>query len=206
MKIHCIPVGGMGANCYITWCENTKEALVVDPGGDAARIADFIAAEGLKVKYIVNTHGHIDHIAANDELRKKTGASLMIHTLESQMLEDSKLNLSAFLGFSQSFKPADRLLSDGDTFEVGDLTFMVIHTPGHTKGGICLISEGVLFTGDTLFSGSVGRSDFPGGNPDILIDSIKQKLLVLPDETRVYPGHMEDTTISREKKNNPYLG
>ena len=205
MIIECIAVGPMGANCYVVGCDDTKEAVVIDPGGDPEKIIGFLKDKGLSLKYIVNTHGHIDHIAGNDQLRDATGAKLLIHEMDAGMLENTKLNLSAFMGFSVKFKPADQLLTDGDTVEFGQVKLEVVHTPGHTRGGICLLTQGAAFTGDTLFNGSIGRTDFPGGDFDAIISSIKTKLMPLPDDTAVYPGHMGHSTIAYEKKNNPFL-
>lgn len=200
-----IPVGSLGANCYIVGVENSKDALVIDPGGNAKKIAAFAAENGLNIKLIVNTHGHIDHIAGNDELRDITGAPLAIHSLDAEMLSDSTLNLSALMGAAREFRSADRLLSDGDDIELGSIGFKVLHTPGHTKGGICIAGEGVVFTGDTLFNGSVGRSDFPGGDHKTLIESINSKLMALADNTVIYPGHMEESTILNERRFNMFL-
>ncbi len=205
MIIECIPVGPMGANCYVVGCEETKEAAVIDPGGDVEKILDYLKNHGLTLKYVINTHGHIDHIAGNDKLRDATGAKLLIHEQDAPMMEDTKLNLSSFMGFSVKFKPADRLLTDGDTVEFGNVKLNVLHTPGHTRGGICLAADGAVFTGDTLFNGSIGRTDFPGGDFDSIINSIKNKLMSLPDDTAVYPGHMGHSNIAYERKNNPFL-
>lgn len=205
MNIECIPVGPMGANCYVVECEETKQAAVIDPGGDVEKILNYLKKRGLALKYIINTHGHIDHIAGNDKLRDATGAKLLIHELDADMLENPKLNLSAFMGFTTKFKPADRLLVEGETVEVGKVRLNVIHTPGHTRGGICLSAGEAVFTGDTLFNGSIGRTDFPGGDFDAIINSIKTKLLPLPDDTAVYPGHMGESTIAYERKYNPFL-
>lgn len=205
MEIKSMPVGPMGANCYIVSCSETKETAVIDPGGDAGKILRHLQNSGLKLKYIINTHGHIDHIEANEELRDKTGAKLLIHEQEAQLLEDSNLNLSAFMGAPITQKPADQLLREGDEIVLGEVKLKVLHTPGHTKGGISLVTEGAVFTGDTLFAGSIGRTDFPGGSFDEIIDSIKRKLLVLPDNMQVYPGHMGTSTIAQEKKYNPFL-
>lgn len=163
MFVECIPVGPMGANCYVVACNETKEAAVIDPGGDVDKILDYLKKKDLALKYIINTHGHIDHVAGNDRLREATGAMLLIHELDANMLENTKLNLSAFMGFSTKFRPADRLLVDGDKIEIGKVQLNVIHTPGHTRGGICLNAGEAVFTGDTLFNGSIGRTDFPGG-------------------------------------------
>jgi len=195
----------MGANCYVVACEETREAAVIDPGGDVARILDYIKKHNLSVKYIIDTHGHIDHIAGNDQLRDATGAKLMIHEQDAAMLEDTKLNLSSFMGFSARFKPADQLLTEGDTIELGTVKLEVIHTPGHTRGGICVVTDGAVFTGDTLFNGSIGRTDLPGGDFEAIINSIKLKLMKLPGDTAVYPGHMGQSTIEYERKYNPFL-
>lgn len=205
MNIKSMAVGPMGANCYIVNCEETKEAAVIDPGGDAAKIISYLNNQGLQLKYIINTHGHIDHIAANEELKEKTGAELLIHTQDAAMLENPNLNLSAFMGVPVRQQPADRLLNEGDEIEIGNVKLKVIHTPGHTRGGICLLAGDVVFTGDTLFAGSIGRTDFPGGSFDEIIRSIKTKLMTLPDDTEVYPGHMGKSSIGQEKKYNPFL-
>jgi glyoxylase-like metal-dependent hydrolase (beta-lactamase superfamily II) len=199
-------VGSFGANCYVIGCEETKEAVVIDPGGDVKMILDEFKRKGLNLKYIINTHGHIDHIGGNDELREATGAKLMIHKSDSSMLTEPRLNFSGMMGRTQGFKPADAFLDEGDVIEIGSsVKLEILHTPGHTRGGICLLTEGAVFTGDTLFNESIGRTDFPGGNYDDIINSIKVKLMPLPDQTAVYPGHMGASTIGHERKYNPFL-
>ena len=205
MLIECIPLGGMGANCYVVACEETKETLVIDPGGDPAQVLKFAQKHGLNVKYIVNTHGHIDHIMGNNQLKEAAGAKVMIHEMDADMLPNASLNLSGYIGGQIAQDPADQLLTDGDTVEFGKIKLEVLHTPGHTRGGICLKGDGVVFTGDTLFAGSIGRTDFPGGSFEDIINSIKTKLLPLSDDTAVYPGHMQESTIGQEKKYNPFL-
>ncbi|AQS58363.1 MBL fold metallo-hydrolase [Desulforamulus ferrireducens] len=205
MLIKKLPVGNLEANCYIIGCPATGQAAVLDPGDEAGRILEQLKQAQLTVSAIILTHGHADHIGAVGELKKATGAPVMIHAQDAEALTNPAVNLSAWLGEILEFKPADRLLQDGDTITVGEVTLEVIHTPGHTLGGICVKTGNVLFTGDTLFAQSVGRSDFPGGNHTTLIQSIKQKLLVLPEETVVYPGHGGATTIGQEKAHNPYL-
>jgi glyoxylase-like metal-dependent hydrolase (beta-lactamase superfamily II) len=200
-----IVVGSFGANCYVVGCEETKEAVVIDPGGEVNLILDELKGKGLKVKYIVNTHGHIDHIGGNDELREATGAQVMIHEQDASMLIEPKLNFSGMMGRQEGFRAADTILKEGDVIEFGTIKLKVLHTPGHTKGGICLLTDGLVFTGDTLFNESIGRTDFPGGDYDSIIKSIKEKLMTLPDETIVYPGHMGDSTIAHERKYNPFL-
>jgi glyoxylase-like metal-dependent hydrolase (beta-lactamase superfamily II) len=199
--------GGYAANCYILGCEETKEAAVIDPGGDGAVIAALLNKGGLTAKYIINTHGHIDHIAGNAEVKEKTGAQILIHAEDKDMLTEARRNLSGFMGASIVSPPADRTLEEGEVILVGNTVKLeVIHTPGHTRGGICLKTEDLVFTGDTLFAGSIGRSDFPGGNHHTLISSIKEKLLTLDDDTVVFPGHGPRSTIGEERAANPFLG
>lgn len=192
--------------CYLVSGDTSADALVIDPGDEADQIAEAIRTDGLNLCGIVNTHGHVDHIGANRVLKEQFDCPIMIHGLDAPMLTDPSANLSVLTGLPDVTSPtADRLLKDGDQIEAGDLRFLVIHTPGHTPGGVCLYSEGVLFSGDTLFSGSVGRTDFPGGSPESLLQCIMQKLLILPDDTVVYPGHGPETTIGTERRTNPWL-
>jgi len=198
-------VGPMAANCYIIGCEKTAVGAVVDPGAEGGRILKQLERLKLKCKHIILTHGHVDHISALKEVREATGAEVMIHKDDAGMLTSPAQNLSLFMGSMLKFKEADRLLEDGEKIKVGNVTLEVIHTPGHTPGGICLKVGNDLISGDTLFAGSVGRSDFPGGDHNVLINSIKTKLLAFPDETKVYPGHGPASTIGQEKKINPFL-
>lgn len=205
MIIETLPVGNLEANCYIIGCQQTRQAAVVDPGDEAERILERLTKLGLKAAAIILTHGHADHIGAVGDIKKATGAPVMIHTQDAEMLTNPARNLSAWLGEQLAFKAADRLLEAGDTIEAGTITLEVIHTPGHTPGGICLRAGKDLFTGDTLFAQSIGRSDFPGGSHTTLINSIKSKLLVLPEDTKIYPGHGATSTIGEEKRHNPFL-
>lgn len=205
MEFKRLPLGIYQANCYIVNDENTKETSVIDPGGDFPEIKSYIETKGLKVKYIIITHGHGDHIGALKELKAYTGAAICIHREDHEMLKNSRKNYSADMGGPSIEMPADRLLEDGDILELGGTRLNIIHTPGHSRGGICIYCEGSLFSGDTLFACSIGRTDLEGGSMDEIIESIKKKLLVLPDETVVYPGHGPSSTILTEKKRNPFL-
>jgi hydroxyacylglutathione hydrolase len=202
--IRRLEVGPFAANCYIVGTNG--EGMIIDPGDEAKRILDEVKELGLDIKIIALTHGHIDHIGALKEVKEATGAQVAIHAGDVNVLKDRFL--SVFLGIRHRSPPdPDRLLNDGDVISVGELEFTVIHTPGHSKGSICLLGGGVLFSGDTLFNCGVGRSDLPGsgGNHEQLIDSINKRLLVLDDDIRVYPGHGPETTIGAERRGNPFL-
>ncbi|MBM7855006.1 glyoxylase-like metal-dependent hydrolase (beta-lactamase superfamily II) [Desulfohalotomaculum tongense] len=205
MIVEVLPVGQLDANCYILACEETKEAAVIDPGGDAEDILNLLNLLAVKPKYIICTHGHADHIAAVDRVKAATGAKVLVHSADAEMFGNPQKNLSVFLGQNVTLQPADQLLCGGEIIKLGSLELEVISVPGHTEGGICIKVENAVFTGDTLFAGSVGRSDFPGGDHRQLIKGIKEKLLVLPGETRVYPGHGPDTLIEQEKRHNPFI-
>jgi len=191
MIVKRFTVGTLFTNCYVVGCEETKEAVLIDPGleskREAEKILNFIKQNGFHIKYIINTHGHPDHIAGNTVMKKATGAPVLIHESDAVRVH------------------ADRKLRDGDVLHVGSLKLVVLHTPGHTKGGISLLGDKVVFTGDTLFPSSIGRTDFYGGSFEEIIESIKTKLLPLPDSFKVYPGHYPPTTIGEEKRNNPFL-
>ncbi|KJR48542.1 Hydroxyacylglutathione hydrolase [Desulfosporosinus sp. I2] len=200
-------MGAMGANCYLYACPETKKAVIIDPGADGNQIYRWVLEKGVKVDYILITHGHVDHIGAVDELRELLGNVLVgIHTGDAGMLTDGKKNLSSYFGPGLIQKKADILLQDGQELIIGNQRLKVISTPGHSPGGVCFLCTEGLFSGDTLFAGSIGRTDFPGGSLDQLLAGVKQKLLVLPEETRVFPGHGEETSIGEEKRDNPFLG
>lgn len=206
MIIKELVVGPLMANCFICGCSKTKEAVVIDPGGDADTILLSLADAKLKVKYIINTHGHFDHVSANGKMKDATGADILIHPLDAPMLEKLSSN-AAFFGVSvENSPPCDQTLEEGDTVSFGDIALKVIHTPGHTPGGISLYTNGVVFVGDTLFAGSIGRTDFPGGNFNTLISSIKTKLFKMEDDIRVFSGHGPETSIGIEKRHNPFVG
>lgn len=205
MKIVQVGVGHLGTNCYIVYCEQSLQAAVIDPGGSHELILAEINKANLKVEYIINTHGHADHIAANNAIQQTTGAKVLIHQEDAKMLTNAQLNLSTYIGDGIVCQPADRLLQDGDSITFGSITFKTLHTPGHTPGGICLLDNNVLIAGDTLFAESIGRTDFPGGSYSQLINSIKTQLLSLDDAVRVLPGHGPETSIGWERTHNPFI-
>jgi len=194
MLIEMFTVGMLGTNCFVVGDTQTKEAIVIDPGFDnvseAKNILNEIQRGKLRVKFIVNTHGHPDHVSGNKMMKEATGSSIMIHEYDASMLRNPR---------------ADKTLREGDIIEFGDIKLRVLHTPGHTKGSIALLNSNDLFVGDTLFAGSIGRYDLPGGSLEELMNSIKNKLLILPDHVKVYPGHGEVTTIGEERRTNPFL-
>ncbi len=196
-------------NCYILGCEETKEAIVIDPGFDqdreAKEVLKFIEKEGLHVKYVVNTHGHADHTAGNGIIKRATGALILIHEDDAIMLTAVAKTLSRVFGLRTTSPPADRTLRDGNSIQFGRIKLLVLHTPGHSRGGISLLGENFVFSGDTLFAGSIGRTDFPGASFEGIMQSVKTKLLTLPDLFKVYPGHGPATTVAEEKKHNPFL-
>jgi glyoxylase-like metal-dependent hydrolase (beta-lactamase superfamily II) len=191
------------------WAEDAPGAVVIDPGGDADRIAACIQARDRELDWIVATHGHGDHIGANAALKERwPAARVAAHPLEAPMLRSPLRNLSVLFGASVRSPEAEVLLKEGDTVECGPIRLRVLHTPGHTPGSISLILDGEpahAFTGDLLFAGGVGRTDFPGGDFDALQHSIREKILVMPDETILHPGHPPETTVGRERRTNPYL-
>ncbi len=199
------PLGEVEANCYIIGNDKSGEVVLIDPGLQPSDVIKFIQSEGLRVKYVINTHGHIDHIAGNREVLKSFKAPLCIHQLDSKYLEDPTKNLSILFGVSITSPPADILLKEGQKLELSDMSFEIIHTPGHTPGSICLRTPSYILTGDTLFKASIGRTDIPGGDAEKLMESIKEKLLPLNKDLVVYPGHGPKTTLAEEINSNPFL-
>ncbi|MGD9974098.1 MAG: MBL fold metallo-hydrolase [Desulfatirhabdiaceae bacterium] len=206
MIIKSLVVGPIMANCFILGCEKTHKAVVIDPGAESGKILMALANLKLTVEYIINTHGHFDHVGANKKMKEVTGAKLLIHKLDEPMLSMLSTTAAAFGLSAENSPPADQTIEDGDTIQFGDITLTVIHTPGHTPGGISLFCDDSVFVGDTLFEGSIGRTDFPGGDYGTLISSIQKKLFPLGDHVTVYCGHGSETTIGKEKRFNPFAG
>ncbi|RJX21277.1 MAG: MBL fold metallo-hydrolase [Desulfobulbus sp.] len=208
MHIHQMTVGMLQVCCYIVSCEETKEAVIIDPGGEEDKILTHCLKNSLRVRYLIATHGHPDHVCGNASLRESTGGKIIMHADDAVFFwQPQTQEYFSILGLPESPKP-DRLVKDGDTIEFGREQLRVIHTPGHTPGGICLYSEPHCFTGDTLFVDGVGRSDFPGGSTHELLQSIRTRLLTLPPETIVWPGHGYGglkSTIGEEARANPFL-
>jgi len=184
-----IVVGPYQTNCYILGCKETSQGLVIDPGDEVFRIVKEITRSGLEIKYIAITHGHIDHVGGVSELKRITKAPVLIHRLDAGAL---------------GTRP-DGFLEEGQSLQVGNYSISVIHTPGHSPGGVCLYAPGAVFTGDALFAGSVGRTDFPGGSHELLVQGVRQKIFPLGDSLRVYPGHGPESTIGRERMTNPFF-
>ena len=203
MIIKKLPLGNMPTNCYILADEKTKECAVFDPADEVERIISEL--EGYKLKYIVLTHMHIDHVMALDKLKEITSALAVVHKEDATCMNNDNFTLAKFFGTTSPETQADIIAEDGDTFRLGDCELKIIHTPGHTKGSMCIYCDGILISGDTLFAQSVGRSDFPGGSHSELVNSIKTKLFILPDDTKVYSGHSGVTTIGTEKMYNPFV-
>jgi len=194
-------VGPMEANCYMVADPDAREACLIDPGADPGRIKNFLRKNAYDLKFIINTHGHGDHIASNGAF----GSPIYIHRLDKDFLTDPNKNLSNMFIFKVTSPEASRLLEDADTVLLGGLRLEIMHTPGHTPGSISIRLDNVVFTGDALFKGGIGRTDFPYGDERLLLKSIKDKLLILSDDTLIYPGHGEPSTIGEEKRNNPFL-
>jgi len=205
--IKTFTVGPLNTNTYLIFFGRGSEAVIIDPAfqrREASLIISLINSLDLKVKYIINTHGHFDHILGNNILKERFPVEILIHKNDALMLNNSSLNLSSSIGLNVVSPQADRLLDGGETINLGGESLKVIYTPGHTSGSISLLIDRYLFTGDTLFAGSVGRTDLPGGSLEHLLRSVR-KLVSLPDHVKIYPGHGVTSTIGIEKKSNPYV-
>jgi hydroxyacylglutathione hydrolase len=207
MKVFGLTLGPLGTNCYLVWQEGERNALLVDSAGDPDDVLEAARERDLEIKLLVNTHGHSDHIESAASLKRLTGADLYIHEVDAPMLADPALSGATMFGLRQGKTQADRLLHEGDEVSLGGtgLSFTVLHTPGHTAGSICLLREKVLFSGDCLFAGGIGRVDLPGGDAQAMMASLT-RLVELDPDTVVYPGHGPATTIGAERENNPWLG
>ncbi len=204
MTLRTLVVGPLEANCYIVGAETSREALIIDPGGDAPRILAALEDADLDIRYIFNTHGHVDHVAANAEVKEATGAELIIHEADREMIEKPHSFWSSLVGGVEPSSP-DLTMADGDEFTVGEMTVQVIHTPGHSPGCVCLRIGDAIFTGDTLFASSIGRTDLPGGSMAQLQQSLRRLRDEVPAEAAVYPGHRGPSTMATELRENPYM-
>ena len=205
MKYKEVVVGALDTNCYLVYCEETLQCAVVDPGAEPERIFLEIAEAELKPVVIINTHGHVDHIGANWDMKDHFGVPLYIHAADSPMLgKIQQLELSLFLGAKNS-PPADYLMSDGEEIKIGNSVLRVLHTPGHSPGSVSLLGDGFLLSGDTLFFEGVGRTDLPGGSQKQLEQSLREKVMTLPDETVILPGHGPLTSVGQERVNNLFI-
>jgi len=198
MQIETFNIGMLSTNCYVANCAKTREAIIIDPGFEASHEAELVTRcveeNALKVKFIINTHGHSDHISGDLVLKRKYGVPICIHTYDAPCLD----------GLGEDFSPANVLLGDGELLRFGQAVLRVIHTPGHSVGSISLVGDKLVFTGDTLFAGGIGRTDFAGGS-DYDMKCSLQKLMILPDNCIMYPGHGSVSIIGEEKRNNPFL-
>ncbi len=205
MIIETFVTGPLETNTYLVGDEKAGEALVIDPAGEEEKLLAFLSERGMRVVAILNTHGHFDHISGNRVLKEATGAPILIHASDSPMLEMAAYQADLFLIRAENSPPADGFLVEGNVVKAGEVVLRVVSTPGHSPGGISLLGDGVVFCGDLVFHGSVGRTDLPGGSEKVLLASIQRHIASLPENTVIYPGHGPETTVGREKAENPFF-
>lgn len=208
MLLERLVISPFQSNCWILGCEETREGVVIDPGGEAARILEAVAAHQLTIRYAIHTHGHLDHASATAIVQRKTGCQVLIHRADKGLLYNLPLQATIFEVEAPETPKIDLYIREGNRVSFGRYALSVIETPGHSPGGVCLKLEGdkpTLFSGDTLFQGSIGRTDIWGGSYEQLIRSIREKLWHLSDETIIHPGHGQSTTLGIEKRDNPFL-
>ncbi|WP_372519626.1 MBL fold metallo-hydrolase [Candidatus Ruminimicrobiellum ovillum] len=204
LKTEFIVSGEFQVNCYIVYDETSKKAIIIDPGQDGKKVIDKIEKLNLKPEILINTHGHFDHTLSNDIIRQKYNIPLAIHKDDTEMLSDANKNFSTIIGSPTIIKKADIFFDKEETKETSFCKYYVIHTPGHSKGSVCILIDNILFAGDTIFKNSIGRTDLYGGDYDEIIQSL-QKIKKFPPDTIICPGHGPFTTLKQELKNNPYL-
>lgn len=205
MILKMLVVGPIQANCYILGCERTRQAACIDPGGDVNTILTTLAKEGLRLVYIINTHGHFDHTGGNKPLKAATGAELLIHRADAPMIINQDRGAALWGMRIEVSPPPNRYINEGDVITFGTISLKVLHTPGHSPGGISLVTDRMVFVGDTLFAGSIGRTDLPGGDYEELLRNVRDKIFTLGDDVIVYPGHGPETTVGHERRYNPFF-
>ncbi len=205
MRYEIIVVGTYDTNCYLAFCEDSRESVIIDPGAESDKIIKVIADLELRPVLVLNTHGHVDHIGANLDVIEKYGIPLAIHPADEPMLQADETTYLSLGLVGRKSPPADRFLDDGERVSFGRASLRILHTPGHSPGSVSLVGDGILFSGDTLFNDGVGRTDLPGGSWKDLVSSIKEKILTLSGDTIVLPGHGPWTTVAQEARSNPFL-
>jgi hydroxyacylglutathione hydrolase len=205
MNYERVVVGALETNCYLVYCEQTMDCAVVDPGAEPEKIVHVIEQKGLRPSVLINTHGHVDHVGANKDIKERYGIPLCIHSSDSAMLRNLLNSTMGFFIGAKKSPPPDRFIEEGEEIHIGNSRLKVIHTPGHSPGSVSLSGDGFLLSGDMLFCGGVGRTDLPGGSWAELEKSIKDKIYSLPDDTFILPGHGPLTTVGQEKKSNPFV-
>lgn len=205
MKYELVIVGALETNCYLVYCEKSQSCAIIDPGAEPEKIFAAVAELELKPTILLNTHGHIDHIGANLDMKNKYGVPLSIHSSDNPMLQAAEGMEIRFLLGAKNSPPPDHFLADGESIDIGEFCLQVLHTPGHSPGSVSFVGAGILFSGDTLFRDGVGRTDLPGGSWKDLENSIKEKILTLPPETVILPGHGPGTTVEQEIRSNPFF-